>query len=142
MCIRDRNVTSLAGKLSLKEELKKMAELETMISMDSANMHLASLVGTRVISVWGATHYFAGFLGYGQSEKDIVEITDLACRPCSVFGNKSCYRRDYAVSYTHLDVYKRQLIFFATVDLATTNLMSLNLHNLYCTKQLRNTIIR
>lgn len=90
------NVTSLAGKLSLKEELQKMAELETMISMDSANMHLASLVGTRVVSIWGATHYFAGFLGYGQSEKDIVEITDLECRPCSVFGNKPCFRGDYA----------------------------------------------
>ena len=90
------NVTSLAGNLSLKEELKKMAELETMISMDSANMHLASLVGTRVVSVWGATHYFAGFLGYGQSENDIVEIKNLECRPCSVFGNKPCYRGDYA----------------------------------------------
>ena len=90
------NVTSLAGKLSLKEELQKISELELMISMDSANMHLASLVGTRVVSVWGATHYFAGFLGYGQSENDIVEITDLACRPCSVFGNKPCFRGDYA----------------------------------------------
>ena len=90
------NVTSLAGKLSLKEELKKISELEVMISMDSANMHLASLVGTRVVSVWGATHYFAGFLGYGQSEKDIVEIKNLECRPCSVFGNRPCYRGDYA----------------------------------------------
>ena len=90
------NITSLAGKLSLKEELKKISELEVMISMDSANMHLASLVGTRVVSVWGATHYFAGFLGYGQSEKDIVEIKNLECRPCSVFGNKPCYRGDYA----------------------------------------------
>ena len=77
-------------------DLQKISELELMISMDSANMHLASLVGTRVVSVWGATHYFAGFLGYGQSENDIVEITDLACRPCSVFGNKPCYRGDYA----------------------------------------------
>ena len=90
------NVTCLAGKLSLKEELNKIAELKLMISMDSANMHLASLVGTRVVSVWGATHYFAGFLGYGQSENDIIEITDLECRPCSVFGDKPCYRRDYA----------------------------------------------
>lgn len=90
------NVTSLAGKLSLKGELEKIAELELMISMDSANMHLASLVGTRCVSVWGATHYFAGFLGYGQSENDIVEITDLECRPCSVFGNKECFRGDYA----------------------------------------------
>ncbi len=90
------NVTSLAGKLSLKEELQKISELELMISMDSANMHLASLVGTRVVSVWGATHYFAGFLGYGQSENDIVEIKNLECRPCSVFGNKPCFRGDYA----------------------------------------------
>lgn len=90
------NVNSLAGKLSLKKELQKIAELELMISMDSANMHLASLVGTRVISIWGATHYFAGFLGYGQSEKDVVEIANLECRPCSIFGNKPCYRGDYA----------------------------------------------
>lgn len=90
------NSTSLAGKLTLKEELQKISELETMISMDSANMHLASLVGTRCISVWGATHYYAGFLGYGQSNEDAVHIKDLTCRPCSVFGDKDCYRGDWA----------------------------------------------
>ena len=67
-----------------------------MISMDSANMHLASLVGTRVVSVWELPIISLDFLGYGQSENDIVEITDLACRPCSVFGNKPCFRGDYA----------------------------------------------
>ncbi|MGA9212108.1 glycosyltransferase family 9 protein [Kaistella sp.] len=90
------NTESLAGKLTLKEELQKIAELEVMISMDSANMHLASLVGTRCISVWGSTHPFAGFLGYGQSENDIVQVKDLTCRPCSVFGDKECYRGDWA----------------------------------------------
>lgn len=90
------NTESLAGKLSLNEELQKIANMETMISMDSANMHLASLVGTRCISIWGATHPFAGFLGYGQSENDIVQIEDLTCRPCSIFGNKKCYRGDWA----------------------------------------------
>lgn len=90
------NSTSLAGKLSLQEEIHKIADLEIMISMDSANMHLASLVGTRCISIWGATHPYAGFLGYGQSEKDVVQITDLTCRPCSVFGDKKCYRGDWA----------------------------------------------
>lgn len=90
------NTESLAGKLSLKEELEKISQLEMMISMDSANMHLASLVGTRCISVWGATHHFAGFLGYGQDEKDIIEVKDLTCRPCSIFGNKKCYRGDWA----------------------------------------------
>lgn len=90
------NSESLAGKKSLKEELQKISELEAMISMDSANMHLASLMGTRCVSVWGATHPFAGFLGYGQSEDDILQIKDLTCRPCSVFGDKECYRGDYA----------------------------------------------
>jgi ADP-heptose:LPS heptosyltransferase len=90
------NTQSLSGKLTLKEELQKIAELEVMISMDSANMHLASLMGTRCISVWGSTHHYAGFLGYGQSEDDIVHVKDLSCRPCSVFGDKPCFRGDYA----------------------------------------------
>lgn len=90
------NTKSLAGKLNLSEELNRIAQLEVMISMDSANMHLASIVGTRCVSVWGATHPYAGFLGFGQSEDDVVQIKDLTCRPCSVFGDKECYRGDWA----------------------------------------------
>ncbi|TXF76405.1 glycosyltransferase family 9 protein [Chryseobacterium sp.] len=91
-----QNSANLAGKLSLKEELQKISQLRLMISMDSANMHLASLVGTRCISVWGSTHPFAGFLGYGQSVDDVVQVKELTCRPCSVFGDRECYRGDYA----------------------------------------------
>ncbi|KFF27618.1 glycosyl transferase [Chryseobacterium piperi] len=99
------NTKSLSGKLNLKEELNKIAELELMISMDSANMHLASLVGTRCVSIWGATHPYAGFLGFGQSENDVVQIKDLTCRPCSVFGDKECYRGDWAC-LEELDIQK------------------------------------
>ncbi|MFC0428249.1 glycosyltransferase family 9 protein [Chryseobacterium scophthalmum] len=90
------NTKSLAGKLNLSEELHRISQLEVMISMDSANMHLASIVGTRCVSIWGATHPYAGFLGFGQSENDVVQINDLTCRPCSVFGDKECYRGDWA----------------------------------------------
>lgn len=89
------NVQSLAGKLKLDGELALMSHLDVMVSMDSANMHLASLTGTKVISVWGATHPFAGFMGWGQSTDQAVQ-TELPCRPCSIFGNKPCLRRDYA----------------------------------------------
>lgn len=99
------NTYSLSGKLSLAEELNKISELELMISMDSANMHLASLMGTRCVSIWGATHPYAGFLGFGQSEGDVVQIEDLTCRPCSVFGDKECYRGDWAC-LEELDVQK------------------------------------
>lgn len=99
------NSQNLAGKLSLKEELHLIAGLQAMISMDSANMHLASLAGTRCVSVWGATHHFAGFLGYGQKEEDVVEVKDLTCRPCSVFGDKECFRGDYACLH-EIDIQK------------------------------------
>lgn len=88
-------IVSVAGLLSLPEELSLIHALRCMVSMDSANMHFASLVGTRVISIWCATHPAAGFLGYGQRIEDCIGA-DLDCRPCSVFGNKPCFRKDYA----------------------------------------------
>jgi ADP-heptose:LPS heptosyltransferase len=86
-------VESLAGKMNFEKELEMISQLDIMISMDSANMHLASLFGIPVVSVWGATHPFAGFYGWGQSLQNAVQI-DLYCRPCSVFGNKPGYRGD------------------------------------------------
>lgn len=80
----------------LKRELMLMRKLSVMVSMDSANMHLASLMGTRVVSIWGATHPYAGFLGWQQSMDDCVQRNDLACRPCSIYGNKPCMRGDMA----------------------------------------------
>ena len=80
----------------LEQELILMSHLDTMVSMDSANMHLASLAGTRVVSVWGATHPYCGFMGWQQKEEDAVQINTLSCRPCSVFGNKPCHRGDFA----------------------------------------------
>jgi ADP-heptose:LPS heptosyltransferase len=86
---------SLAGRYALDQELALMSRLNLMLSMDSANMHLASLVGLRVLSFWGATHPWAGFYAYGQDPADAVGA-DLPCRPCSVYGNKPCYRGDWA----------------------------------------------
>ncbi|TDL99811.1 MAG: glycosyl transferase [Flavobacteriaceae bacterium] len=86
------NIQSLVGKFSLEVELKKLSQMALLVSMDSANMHLASLMGVRVISIWGATHPFAGFLGDGQKMEDCIHL-DLSCSPCSVFGNKPCYKK-------------------------------------------------
>ena len=80
------NITSLAGKISFEEELQAIKKLNVMISMDSANMHLASLMGTRTISIWGGTHPFAGFLGYGQTMNDVIQDENMNIRPTSIFG--------------------------------------------------------
>lgn len=84
-----------ARQLNLTQELIVMSQLTCMVSMDSANMHLASLVNTPVVSIWGATHPYCGFLGWNQKESNMIQL-DMPCRPCSVFGNKPCYRKDYA----------------------------------------------
>lgn len=89
-----KGVESIAGKYSLAQEMEIMRGLRVMLSMDSANMHLASLAGTRVVSIWGATHPDAGFLGFGQSESDCIQ-RELKCRPCSIYGNKPCRYGDY-----------------------------------------------
>ncbi len=88
------HVHNLAGTQGIDMDLRVMSRLQVMISMDSANMHLASLVGLRCISVWGATHQYAGFLGYRQQKEDCIELP-LACRPCSVYGNKPCKFGDF-----------------------------------------------
>ena len=86
---------TVVGKYRLDQELALISQLDLLISMDSANMHFASLVGTKVLSVWGATHPYAGFYGYHQNPDNIIQL-DLSCRPCSVFGEKPCFRGDMA----------------------------------------------
>lgn len=101
----ERQIASLADKfpniinmasasLGIGAELSLLSHCDAMLSMDSANMHLASLVGLRTVSVWGDTHPYTGFLGWRQNPADAVQL-DMTCRPCSVFGNKPCMRGDY-----------------------------------------------
>ncbi len=87
-------VNMAAARLGIAAELSLLSHCDVMLSMDSANMHLASLVGLRTVSVWGATHPYTGFLGWGQRTRDVVQL-DMTCRPCSVFGDKPCMRGDY-----------------------------------------------
>ena len=88
------DVLKAEGRKGIGEEVKLMGELDVMLTMDSGNQHLAALSGTRVVSVWGATHPLAGFRAWRQSEEDCVQL-DMPCRPCSIYGNKPCKHGDY-----------------------------------------------
>jgi len=88
-------INASALMAALRQELVLMSWLDVMISMDSANMHLASLTATPVVSVWGATHPFAGFMGWNQPAENAIGL-DLPCRPCSIYGKKPCQRGDFA----------------------------------------------
>lgn len=93
-CNKYANTVSFIGKSNFNGELRLISHLDAMICMDSANMHMASLVGTPAISIWGATSPLAGFLGWKQDKADCIELP-LECRPCSIFGNKPCRYGDY-----------------------------------------------
>lgn len=91
---RDNVVSMAQTKIGIPGELALMSHCDTMLAMDSANMHMASLVGLRTVSIWGATHPFTGFYGLHQDPEDAVQL-EMVCRPCSIFGNKPCRRGDF-----------------------------------------------
>jgi ADP-heptose:LPS heptosyltransferase len=84
------NVLVLAGKLKFKQELEVISNLEVMLSMDSGNAHIAAMLGVKVITLWGATHPFAGFKPFHQPD-DFCLTSDrqkYPLLPTSVYGNK------------------------------------------------------
>lgn len=85
-----------AGKLNLQEEIILISHLHCMISMDSANMHFASMVGVPVVSLWAGTSPKAGFLGLFQKQENAITNNTVDCSPCSIFGTNNCSRKDFA----------------------------------------------
>lgn len=79
---------------SFSEELDLIRKLDVMVSMDSANLHFASALEVPAVTVWGATHPYCGFAGWGQNPEWSVQA-DLPCRPCSIYGSKPCYKGTY-----------------------------------------------
>lgn len=87
----------VAGNLDLSYEMELMQHLDLMVAMDSANMHLMSILGKPVVSIWGGTHYFAGF-GPLNNEMGIVEVPkkELNCRPSTIYGKTNAQQLDCA----------------------------------------------
>lgn len=84
-----RNVYSTAGKTNLKEQLDLMSHLDLMISMDSANGHLAANTGIQVLTLWGMTHPFCGFSPLNQPLEHSLTLdrNQYPLIPTSIYGN-------------------------------------------------------
>ncbi|MCB0399417.1 MAG: glycosyltransferase family 9 protein [Winogradskyella sp.] len=84
------NVISVAGKLNFEDELALISNLELMLAMDSGNGHLAAMFGVKVITIWGVTHPFAGFVPFNQPEdfQLIADRNQYPKIPTSIYGNK------------------------------------------------------
>lgn len=84
------NVIVVAGQLKFQQELQLISNLDLMLSMDSGNAHIAAMLGVKVITLWGATHPFAGFSPFNQPMGNaLVSDSNLFPKlPTSVYGNK------------------------------------------------------
>jgi ADP-heptose:LPS heptosyltransferase len=98
LSLRFPGSVSVVGLFGLEEELALMSRLSLMIAMDSSNMHMAALTGTRVVSIWGGTDPLAGFGAWMEDDSLSVRIPveELTCRPCTIYGKGKCRRGDFA----------------------------------------------
>ena len=90
-----QNVVNATSVYAFDAELRLIAQLDLMISMDSANGHLAANYNIPVISLWGATHPCLGFAPFGQADSNSLtaDRQQYPLLPTAVYGNK--IRRGY-----------------------------------------------
>lgn len=84
------NVFNLAGYMSFEEELAMLSNLDAMVSVDTGNGHLAAMYGVPVITLWGNTHPFAGFVPFSQPDENQITVDreQFPLIPTSIYGNK------------------------------------------------------
>ncbi|MFA6126935.1 MAG: glycosyltransferase family 9 protein [Bacteroidales bacterium] len=89
-------VINHAGNTDALDEISLFRKMDLFLSMDSANMHLASLTGIPTLSVWGATDPTLGFGALNQPRDYSLwsDSPEVYCRPCSVYGEIPCRRTD------------------------------------------------
>ena len=81
--LNSKNLINLCGCLSLRETAALMKSCKLLVANDSAPMHLASSVGTPVISIFGPTApYDKAPMGPGN----YYFYEALACSPCYKYG--------------------------------------------------------
>ncbi|HSH69613.1 MAG TPA: glycosyltransferase family 9 protein [Deferrisomatales bacterium] len=81
---------NLAGRASIQETAAALECCKVLVTNDSAPMHLAAAVGTRVVALFGPTVQGLGFYPLGVD--DVVLESAEACRPCSLHGGARCPR--------------------------------------------------
>ena len=84
------NVINMAGKIKFQQELQLISNLDVMLSMDSGNAHIAAMLGIKVVTLWGATHPYAGFSPFNQPMENalVSDREKYPLLPTSVYGNK------------------------------------------------------
>jgi ADP-heptose:LPS heptosyltransferase len=85
-----KDIINIANLYSMDKELDIISNLNIMVSMDSANGHLAAMLGVQVVTLWGLTHPYGGFKPFGQelSNSLYLDKQNFPKVPTSIYGNK------------------------------------------------------
>ena len=85
-----KNVYSCEDLGGFENEVALISNLNLMISMDSANGHIASIYNVPVITLWGLTHPYTGFTTFNSDLKNqfCVDREKFPLVPNSIYGNK------------------------------------------------------
>ena len=85
-----KNVYSSSSLGGFENEIALISNLDLMISMDSANGHIASIYNVPVITIWGLTHPYTGFSTFNSSPENqiCVDREKYPMVPSSIYGNK------------------------------------------------------
>jgi ADP-heptose:LPS heptosyltransferase len=67
-----------------------LARARAVAVSDSGPMHLAAALGVPVLGIFGSTVAGFGFAPLGPRAR-LLEVKDLACRPCGVHGRDHCW---------------------------------------------------
>lgn len=81
---------NITGLLKFNQELALISNLDVMLSMDSGNGHMAAMYGVPVITMWGNTHPYAGFVPFNQPLGNSLtpDVNKYPYLPTSIYGNK------------------------------------------------------
>jgi heptosyltransferase-2 len=82
-------VLDACGRLTLLQSAALIGRARLLVTNDSAPLHFASALGTRVAALFGPTvpEFGVGPIGAGDLA---LGVTDLVCRPCSDHGPPVC----------------------------------------------------
>lgn len=94
--VNRKDVFNACGKFNLNQSAFLVKQAAQIITHDTGLMHIASAFNKRIISVWGNTVPAFGMSQYvEESQKVIVEVKDLSCRPCSKIGYSECPKKHF-----------------------------------------------
>ena len=84
-------IYNACGNYNLNQSASIIKQAKKIITHDTGLMHIAAAFKKEIISVWGNTVPAFGFTPYLPDNKSkIVEVKNLACRPCSKIGHDKC----------------------------------------------------